>query len=206
MGASVPEEWGTLCSAEFPVPTILGRLIPPATAVASAPAPFMNVRRVNFPFAMIHLSSGFNLYVFGLTIIDLRSYPCSSASHSVFCLQVFAETKICVYPYYCFAGSLNFEKLESDVRVLGIDKRLMLIEPTSEGHFESKVVGREGEIAKLLGVDTRIVNERVRTLERRKKVGRTGVFLKHTLGPDEGFGAALHRLSRSRPAVRKRLD
>ena len=77
----------------------------------------------------------------------------------------------------------------------GVDKRLMLIEPTPRGHVESPVAGREGQVARLLGVDTRIVTERVRTLERRRSVGRTGVFLKHTLEPGEGFGEALHRLS-----------
>jgi len=82
---------------------------------------------------------------------------------------------------------------------------LMLIEPTLKGHIESPVAGREGEVARLLGVNSRIVMERVRTLERRRAVGRTGVYLKHILEPDEGFGEALHRLSLNRPALRKRL-
>ena len=57
----------------------------------------------------------------------------------------------------------------------------MLIEPTPRGHIESPVAGREGQVARLLDIDTRIVMERVRTLERRRTVGRTGVFLKHEL-------------------------
>jgi hypothetical protein len=81
----------------------------------------------------------------------------------------------------------------------------MLIEPTNRGHVESLIAGREGEVARLLGVDLRIVAERVRTLERRRSVGRTGVYLKYSLEPSEGFGEALHRLSLRRPAVRKRL-
>jgi uncharacterized protein len=107
--------------------------------------------------------------------------------------------------FYSFAGSVDLKQLEDGTRVPGVDKRLMLIEPTPGGHVESAVTGREGEIARLLGVDVRIVMERVRTLERRRAVGRTGVYLKHILESDEGFGEALHRLSLSRPAVRKRL-
>jgi predicted nucleotidyltransferase len=108
--------------------------------------------------------------------------------------------------FYGFAGSVTLQQLEAGTRVPGVDKRLMLIEPTQEGHTESPIAGREGTVARLLGVDTRIVTERVRTLERRQSVGRTGVYLKHTLEPGEGFGEALHRLSLRRPAVRKRLD
>ncbi len=108
--------------------------------------------------------------------------------------------------FYSFAGSVGLKQLEYSSRVPGVDKRLMLIEPTPGGHVESAVAGREGEVARLLGVDVRIVMERVRTLERRRAIGRTGVYLKHILEPDEGFGEALHRLSLSRPAVRKRLD
>jgi predicted nucleotidyltransferase len=107
--------------------------------------------------------------------------------------------------FYGFAGSISLAQLDASVRVPGVDKRLILIEPTPRGHVESQVAGREGEVARLLGVDTRIVSERIRTLERRRSVGRTGVYLKHTLEPGEGFGEALHRLSQRRPAVRKRL-
>jgi uncharacterized protein len=107
--------------------------------------------------------------------------------------------------FYGFAGSVTLPQLDADVRVPGVDKRLMLIEPTPKGHVESPVAGREGTVARLLGVDTRIVTERVRTLERRRSVGRTGVFLKHSLNPGEGFGEALHRLSLHKPAVRKRM-
>jgi len=107
--------------------------------------------------------------------------------------------------FYGFTGSVTLQQLEAGVRVPGVDKRLMLIEPTPSGHVESPIAGREGAVARLLGVDTRIVTERVRTLERRRSVGRTGVYLKHSLEPSEGFGEALHRLSLRRPAVRKRL-
>ena len=108
--------------------------------------------------------------------------------------------------FYGFAGSVTLAQLEEDKRVPGVDKRLVLIEPTPRGHVESQVVGREGEVARFLGVDTRIVTERVRTLQRRREVGRTGVYLKHTLDPGEVFGDTLYRLSQRRPALRKRIN
>jgi predicted nucleotidyltransferase len=86
-----------------------------------------------------------------------------------------------------------------------VDKRLMLIEPTETGHKESTVQGREGLVAGLLGVDIRIVQERVRTLERRGKVGRTGVYIKRVLADDEDFGAVFEDLAKSKPALRRRI-
>jgi uncharacterized protein len=108
--------------------------------------------------------------------------------------------------FYGFAGSIDLRQLKAEVRVPGVNKKLMLIEPTPKGHVESRVSGREGQVARLLGVSMRIVLERVRTLERRRAVGRTGIYLKHVLDQNEGFSEALHRLSLRRPAVRKRLD
>ncbi len=44
--------------------------------------------------------------------------------------------------FYRFGGEVNLAHLKSDVRVAGVDKRLMLIEPTAEGHVESSIDGR----------------------------------------------------------------
>ena len=107
--------------------------------------------------------------------------------------------------FYGFAGSVDSSQIEGGVRVPGVDKRLTLIQPTPNGHVESPVHGREGIVAKVLGIGVPAVLDRVRTLRRRERVGRTGVFLKWTLAPEEGFGEALRDLSRRRPAVRRRL-
>ena len=45
--------------------------------------------------------------------------------------------------FYRFSGEATLSVLKEDRRVLGVDKRLMLIEPTAEGHIESAVVSRE---------------------------------------------------------------
>jgi hypothetical protein len=106
--------------------------------------------------------------------------------------------------FYGFAGSVRPEQVIADLRVPGVDKRLTLVEPTSRGHVESPVAGREGEVAKLLGVGINIVLERVRTLERRRRVGRTGVYLKRELSPEESFSEVFRELSLRRPALRRR--
>lgn len=107
--------------------------------------------------------------------------------------------------FYRFAGSLRYPQLQTLARVPGVDKRLMLIEPTETGHRESTIQGREGRVAGLLGVDIKIVQERVRTLERRGKVGRTGVYIKRVLADDEDFGAVFEDLAASKPALRRRI-
>ena len=107
--------------------------------------------------------------------------------------------------FYKFGGEATLEMLRKNVRVPGVDKRLMLIEPTPEGHVESSIVGREGEVAKLLGISTKTVLDRVRVLKRRDEVGRTGLFIERELSPHETFESVLKKLSERNPAVRRRL-
>ena len=107
--------------------------------------------------------------------------------------------------FYGFAGSVGLSEIKEELRVAGVDKRLMLIEPNEEGHVETSILGMEGVVANSLGISVATVLDRVRTLRRRKKVGRTGVFLKQELYPNEGFGEGFQRVSRDRPAVRRRL-
>jgi predicted nucleotidyltransferase len=57
----------------------------------------------------------------------------------------------------------------------------------------------------MLRISTQTVLDRVHALTRRDEVGRTGVFLKKELGPNETFELALKRLSDLNPAVRRRL-
>jgi len=107
--------------------------------------------------------------------------------------------------FYRFGGEVNLKQLEAQVRVAGVDKRLMLIEPTKTGHVESRIIGREQFAAKILGVSAETVLDRVHTLLKRDAIGRTGVFVKRQLGLDETFELALKRLEDSNPAVRRRM-
>jgi len=106
--------------------------------------------------------------------------------------------------FYIFAGRISIKKLRENIRVPGIDKRLMLIEPTEFGHIESHIEGKEGSIAKLLNIHVQTIQNRIRTLKRRELRGRTGVYIKTDLNRDESFGDAYHNLSISRPALRRR--
>ncbi len=107
--------------------------------------------------------------------------------------------------FYRFGGEASLRALRNNKRVLGVDKRLMLIEPTIRGHIESSVVGREDVVAGQLNVSVETVLDRVHALLRRDKVGRTGVFIKRELTLDETFEMVLEQLADKNPAVRRRL-
>ncbi|MEM2878680.1 MAG: nucleotidyltransferase domain-containing protein [Candidatus Hadarchaeales archaeon] len=107
--------------------------------------------------------------------------------------------------FYRFGGSIGFDSLVWNHRVPGVDKRLMLIEPTPEGHVESSVIGREAEVAEKVGVSLGIVRERVQVLTRRANIGHTGIFLRRELAPDESFENVFSELIRKKPAIKIRL-
>ena len=108
--------------------------------------------------------------------------------------------------FYKVGGEVNLQQLKTGARSAGVDKRLMLIEPTEKGHVESSVVGCEEGVAKRLGVSAETVLDRVHALLKRDEVGRTGVFVKKELAPDETFEMALKRLADANPAVRRRMN
>ena len=107
--------------------------------------------------------------------------------------------------FYRFGGETNLNQLKGGVRVAGVDKRLMLIKPTENGHVESSIIGREELSAKILGISAETVMDRVHALLKRDTVGRTGVFVKKELAPDETFELALKKISDLNPAVRRRM-
>jgi len=106
--------------------------------------------------------------------------------------------------FYRFGGEASLQTLKDNQRVIGVDKRLMLIEPTLQGHVESSIVDREDAVAKLLHVSVETVLDRVRALLRRDEVGRTGVFIKRELASTETFEMILEHLAEENPAVRRR--
>ncbi|MEM2947521.1 MAG: nucleotidyltransferase domain-containing protein [Candidatus Bathyarchaeia archaeon] len=107
--------------------------------------------------------------------------------------------------FYKFSGEATLEVLKAGVRVAGVDKRLMLIEPTEKGHRESGIIGREEHVAKTLKISVETVLDRVHALLRRDEVGRTGVFLEKELVEGETFELALKKLAEENPAIRRRL-
>ncbi len=107
--------------------------------------------------------------------------------------------------FYRFSGEATLQTLISNVRVPGVDKRLMLIEPTAEGHVESTIVDKEETAAHLLHISVDTVLDRVHALLRRDRIGRTGVFIKRELSSDETFEMVLKNLADQNPAVRRCL-
>ena len=107
--------------------------------------------------------------------------------------------------FYKFGGAASLEDLTQGTGRSGCTKRLSLIQPVDDGHIESPIVGRESEVARLLGVSSDIVRERIRVLTRRDTIGRTGVFLKLVVPEGASFEEVLKSEAESNPALRRTL-
>ncbi|MFW9966470.1 MAG: nucleotidyltransferase domain-containing protein [Candidatus Thorarchaeota archaeon] len=107
--------------------------------------------------------------------------------------------------FYRWGGQVDLDQIRNEVRVPGVDKRLVLIDPTDIGHMEHGVIGYEHEVAKRIGVGIAIAQERVRVLKRREDVGRTGVYLTRPLSEDESFETVAKSLQDSDPAIRRTI-
>ena len=107
--------------------------------------------------------------------------------------------------FYKFGGLISLHALLLGTRVPGCTKRLMLIQPTLQGHDESPIKGYEAEAAKIIGVKVAIVHQRARVLTRRAEIGRTGILLSYDLQGDEVFEEVLKRLADTNPIVKRRL-
>ncbi|BES82058.1 nucleotidyltransferase domain-containing protein [Pyrodictium abyssi] len=109
------------------------------------------------------------------------------------------------YEFYYFGGALDYNGIVSEKRVPGVNKKLVLIEPLPDGHRESPVIGREAEVARIVGVSIDTVLERVRVLTRRDEHGRTGVFVKYELEPWDSIEDAVRRIARENTVFRRAL-
>ncbi len=108
--------------------------------------------------------------------------------------------------FYKFGGLVDYNGLISGCRVPGVDKRLILIKPTDYGHYGECIIGREGYVARLLGISEAIVKERVMILSRRDEFGRTGVFLEYSLEPEVDTLEAIHNLKKINKHFRRALE
>jgi len=107
--------------------------------------------------------------------------------------------------FYDFGGKINLNQLKSDIRVAGIDKRLVLIKPNLQGHDEMSIIGNEAIVAKEVNISINAINERKKILLRREKYGRTGVFLKKKIQINESTEEILKKLAIRKSIVRKKL-
>ena len=110
-----------------------------------------------------------------------------------------------ILEFYDFGGKINLDQLKIELRVAGIDKRLVLIKPTPKGHEEISIIGNEVIAAKEVGITMDTIKERTKVLLRREKHGRTGVFLKRQLQINETTEEALKKLAKSKSIIRKKL-
>jgi len=110
-----------------------------------------------------------------------------------------------VMEFYDFGGKLNYDQLKSNVRVNGIDKRLVLIKPNLQGHEEFSILGNEAVAAKDTGISLDTLNERKKVLLRRERYGRTGVFLKREIQINESTEEVLKKLTEEKHIIRKKL-
>jgi predicted nucleotidyltransferase len=107
--------------------------------------------------------------------------------------------------FYDFGGKLDIHQLKTEIRVPGIDKRLVLIKPNSEGHEEFSIIGNEANAAKDVGISIDTINEREKVLLRREKHGKTGVFLKRPIQMNETTEEVLKKLAKRKSIIRKKL-
>ncbi|KYC50275.1 MAG: Nucleotidyltransferase domain protein [Candidatus Methanofastidiosum methylothiophilum] len=114
------------------------------------------------------------------------------------------ESKLREIEFYYFGGAIELDDLKQDKRVPGVDKRLILIRPSEEGHIEEEITGREAIVSKILNVSIDIVRERSQVLNRRDKIGRTGVYLNRVLMHDESFEQVLKEICDKDSNVRRR--
>jgi len=107
--------------------------------------------------------------------------------------------------FYNFGGKIRLDQLIKNVRVSGINKKLVLIKPTLHGHEEISIIDNEALVAKEVGISIKTINERKKILLKREKYGRTGVFLKRKLQINETTEEVLKRLANLKSIVRKKL-
>jgi predicted nucleotidyltransferase len=107
--------------------------------------------------------------------------------------------------FYNFGGKINYKQLKGEIRLPGIDKRLVLIEPLDNGHHETSIIGNEHVVAKKVNVSLDTVLEREKVLLKREKLGRTGVFIKKQIEIGESSEEVLRKLARNKRIVRKKL-
>ncbi len=108
--------------------------------------------------------------------------------------------------FYKFGGEAGLKDLDAGKRVPGVDKRLMMIIPTSYGHYEYSIIYNSIEASRILGVGLDLINERIRVLKRRDEIGRTGIYFKVELNEDENFEEKLKERATKDPSLRRLLS
>ena len=107
--------------------------------------------------------------------------------------------------FYKFSGLLHYDDLKKNTFVPGVTKQLLFIEAAENGYWRSSVIANKKRVMQRLNVSQRIVDERIRVLLRRDKIGRTGKILDYIIPPYENYEQALHHIASKNPIVRNQL-
>lgn len=105
--------------------------------------------------------------------------------------------------FYRFSGYLYLKDLLINRRIAGVTKKLLLIEPEEKGYWVSSISANKKKAIQVLSLSQRMIDERIRVLSRRDKIGRTGLFLDYSLSPSENFEQALKSLADRNVIVRR---
>jgi len=96
--------------------------------------------------------------------------------------------------FYSFGGLVDLKDLLENRRVPGVNKKLMLIIPTENGHMEIPLEGNEDYVSKLLKISLDTIMERKRLLTKRIERGHTGIFLRYDLSGNESIYDAFNKM------------
>ncbi|MFX0053276.1 MAG: nucleotidyltransferase domain-containing protein [Candidatus Hermodarchaeota archaeon] len=107
--------------------------------------------------------------------------------------------------FFLFSGLLYNEDLNQNIRTAGVTKQLLLIEPEGDGYWISSLIANKKRAIKILNISQQIIEERIRVLERRDRIGRTGLLLNYALSPNENFEQALKQIADRNVIVRRML-
>ena len=107
--------------------------------------------------------------------------------------------------FYQLAGKIEYQELLEEKRVPGMNKKLLVIVPTDEGHLEFSAEQNIEEAAKLLRVNPETLRNRVKILKKRREYGKTGIYRELELPADRAFEEVLRELAARDPALRRRL-
>jgi predicted nucleotidyltransferase len=108
--------------------------------------------------------------------------------------------------FYKFSGSVYLTDIQTNKFVPGVTKQLLLIEPVNNGYWYSSILANKKRAINCLQISQQMIDERIRVLTRRDKIGRTGKFLDHLLSPDDNFEQTLHHLSSQNVIIRRKLQ
>ncbi|MEM4082161.1 MAG: nucleotidyltransferase domain-containing protein [Saccharolobus sp.] len=108
--------------------------------------------------------------------------------------------------FYYFGGLIDMKDIQENRRIVGVNKRLMIIIPTKNGHIELPLNGNEDYAAKLLKISLDTIIERKNLLTKRAEKGHTGIFLRYDLDGSESIYDAFNKIYKSNKYFKRMVD